>query len=315
MRSDERVARALAAVGAQVEAFRAAVAAAHEVVRGHLTAFGALEQDRAALVRRELGGFAAGRIDVDRFAALGGGTRILPAGAEDVVRRCADVLEDVLERGDLLFTVEVPPGGDLRTCVDRALAEAGRAFGAVLAFQAVKTGVWAPEQHEPMLRAFPFARWNRAERGMGVPLVVHVGGADLRAESLAEFLDGRQRIVLVVDGPCAPAPLARLVSPSLFVQQGDDLARLAAWEGAAIVALMPAEAARFVHDPAAPTPLVVAHLPADPRASVGPWSAWQQREQVALLRRLAEPGAARERRLGEVAEWLLHEAGFAGGAT
>jgi hypothetical protein len=89
---------------------------------------------------------------------------------------------------------------------------------------------------------------------MAPPLVVEVRGQDLVVGGLAEFLEGGLDIVLVVDGPAPPAPLARLIAPGVFVVQTTDPAEIApamAFEGPAIAALMPEGTARFVHDPAA----------------------------------------------------------------
>jgi hypothetical protein len=291
MPSDSRTLAALAALAPRRSAFRAALAVTHEQVRAYLAQHGTAVHDRVAEAAAELGHFAGGRLDAARFATLVAAAEPLGAATEPLVRRCADVLQDLLERGDALFVVEVERGGSIGAAVRAALAEAGRAFGAVLAFQALRAGSFALERHEPQLRAFPFARWSRAERQVGIPLVVKVSGDDLCAEALAEFLDGRQQMVLVVDGACAPAPLARLVSPGVLVVQDEaDLAPLSNFAGPAIAALVPATAAQFVHDPQSPAGqprLVVKRAAADPTGAVGRWSRWQQQEQVAQLAMLA----------------------------
>lgn len=295
MPSDERVQRALEALGPARHAFRAAVAAAHDQVCAYLATHGALERDRRDESLRELGSFAAGRIDVARFADLASEARVLPPPAEAIVRQCADVLQDVLERRDLLHTVVVVPGGDMRAAVDAALAEAGRAFGAVLVFQAVRTGVYCTEQHQPLLRAFPYARWNRAERQLGVPLVIRATGADLRADALAEYLDGRQRFVVTVEEPCTPAPLVRLATPSVLAMQvaaDAELARMTSFDGPAVAAIVPDSAVRFVNDPRETPRFTVQHVPTGtPARAIGRWSVWQQREQLAQLDWLARPAA------------------------
>jgi hypothetical protein len=120
--------------------------------------------------------------------------------------------------------------------------------------------------------------------------------ADLAtAAALAEFLDGTQKIVLVVRGACAPAALVRLITPGTFVLQtadGAGLDRFAAWEGPGIAALVHESAARFTHDPtrgAAPWErIAIDSLPArDPRAAVGGASGAQQSEELRQLRQLA----------------------------
>jgi hypothetical protein len=125
--------------------------------------------------------------------------------------------------------------------------------------------------------------------------VVEVQGSDLRAATLSEFLDGRQKIVLVVHGDCAPAPLARLISPSTFVLQTEDVTgieRFLGWDGPAVAALLPGAAARFVHDPArgsAPWDrLEIISVPeTPPRKAIGGLSPLQQGEELELLRSLA----------------------------
>lgn len=346
MPSDERRHGARDALRAHDGAFRAAVETAYGQLRAYLAAHGSRSEERARETALELGHFAGGRIDVGRLAAVLGTTRVLDQQEEAVVWRCAEALGAVLARCDGVLLRDVPPGGDLRATVEEALATVGRAFGAALVFQAVKAGTYRAEVHEGALRSFPFSRWNRQERLLGPPLVVSVDGSALDAPSLAQYLDGGQKIVLVVRGASAPAPLARLITPQLFVMQCEspaELARFAAAAGPAVAALVPATAARFVHDPAAAR-LEVTHLRADvPRTSVGAWSAWQQGEELALLRTLAatETWAAKARAkvsdnvsdkvsdddaatrvpagesligVEELSAWMLAQAGFAGSA-
>ena len=290
MPSDPRRELALAALAPRRAGFRAALAAARDQVLAHLAAHGGT-RDRVTELGAELGRFAGGRIDVSRLALVVATAPGLDAATLNVVRRCADVLDELLDEGDALFSAVVPPGGDLRATVDAALAEAGRAFGAVLAFHAATTGAYDSARHERGLHAFPYARWNRAERAIGVPLVVRVAGADLCAEALAEFLDGQQQLVLVVDGPAAPAPLARLVSPNVLVLQSTkDLGPVTSFEGPAIAALMPDGATELVSDPrAGADALVVRRQGTEPKAAVGRWSIAQQREQLAVLDAIARP--------------------------
>jgi hypothetical protein len=169
-----------------------------------------------------------------------------------------------------LFSCEVPAGGDLRAEVERAIAHAGRVFGAVVAFQAMKTGVYRPERHDGDVTAFPFARWNRSERLLGLPLVIEVAGADVRAESLAEYIDGRMTIVVVIRDASSPAPLVRLITPGTFVMQTGDvreLAALASVDVPAVAAVVSEGCARFVHDPRTVASLgpriSVTHVPAN----------------------------------------------------
>lgn len=338
MPSDERLQGACDVLRAQDGAFRAAVETAYAQVRAYIAAHGSRSEERAQETGLELGRFASGRIDVGRLAAVLGTTRVLDHQEEAVVWRCADVMGDVLARGDDLCICKVPPGGDLRATVEHALGMVGRAFGAAHVFQAVKAGTYKAEVHEPALRSYPFRLWTRQERQLAPPLVVSVEGTALNAPSLAEYLDGAQKIALVIEGASAPAPLARLITPHLFVMQCEspaELARLASADGPGIAALVPPTAARFVHDPVTAR-LEVTQLRAEaPRNSVGGWSAWQQSEDLALLRALAaaETLAANARAqvsdngstprapagdaafgVEELSAWMLAQAGFAGSA-
>jgi hypothetical protein len=301
MQSDDRTGRALAALRGPREAFLSAVVAAVDEVRAFLAAHRPGRDDGAARAARELGAFAAGRIDAASFDALfTGGAALDPASVARVERALAE-LGRVAAAGDALFRVRVAPHADLHLVAGHALASAGSAFGAAQLVERVRSGRFRAGEHADRLEAFPFRRWNRAERQIAPPLVVEVEGADLKAGGLAEFLDGAQKIVLVVNAPAPPAALVRLVTPGVFVAQTDDraeLERAARFPGPAVAALVPEGAALFTHDPAAgPTladRLAVRRLP-EPGA-VAPldgMSAAQQRDELALLRELAErPSAA-----------------------
>lgn len=337
MRSDDRVNAAQQALQGQGAAFRAAVESTCAAVRAYLAAHGARTEERARETALELGGFAGGRIDVGRFASVLDVSRVLEPAEEAIVRRCVGVMEELLAKEDL-FLCHVGPNHDLRTTVDDALANVGRAFGAARVFHAVKIGAYHADEHGPALMRFPFRQWSRAERLVAPPMVVSVDGSALHAAALADLLDGRQKIALVVSGTSTWAPLARLITPHLFVMQTDsaaDLTRLAAANGPGVAAVLSTEAARFVHDPAVEH-LEVTHLRADtPRSAVGGWSVWQQQEELALLRQLAAAevlasraraqagagssglpnGAAQFTDVDELTSWMLSQAGFAAGAT
>lgn len=294
----DAVARVLEPLREREGAFRAAVARAQSEVRSYLAAHAPRPVDRAHEAVLELGPFAAGRIDGARFAALSGAPAVLAPRTEAIVRRCADVLDELLAEDPRLFICDVPSGGDTRREVEESLAEIGRAFGAALAFQAARTGIYRPELHDGFLRVFPFRRWNAAERRLAPPLVVTVDGADLQPAALADYLDGSQLVVLVVRGRCTPAPLARVLTPGLLAVQGNDpavLTRLAAANGPAIALLTDAPIAHFVHDPSAPDGrwLDVTSWPDEPRSAVGRWSVSQQRDELALLHRLADAASPR----------------------
>jgi hypothetical protein len=178
--------------------------------------------------------------------------------------------------------------------VGTALAEAGRAFGAVVLAELARGGRYRAADHDRLLDPLAFRDWNRAERRFAPPLVVSVDGADLNAGALADFCDGREKLVLVVRGPSAPAALARLITPGTLVLQTQDRAgldRVVAYEGPSVAALVPEGAARFLHDPTAGREpwqrLSVAFLPEAPRRALGGFSAWQMAEDLQQLATLA----------------------------
>lgn len=305
MPSDARTSRALDALAAYRDRYRSAVSAAHDQMAGYLAAHRARSYGRAQTVATELGRFAAGRIDAERFSALFADAHVLTTETSERVERLVGVLAELLAEGDALFTCDVPRAADMHEFVDRAIAQAGRVFGAVLAFQAVKTGTYRPERHDAGVLAFPFERWNHSERLLALPLVVEVDGADLNAEALVEYLDGGVAIILVVRGACSPAPLVRVITPGVLVVQTTDVAELrviADRDVPAIAALVPPESARFVHDPrgggSLRSRLQITSLPSErPKHPLGSRSAWQQREELAQLLELAqlrelEPAAA-----------------------
>lgn len=282
-----------------IEHYRSAVAATLEEVRSSLDAHHSGTTGRAAQLRAELGWFAEGRIDVGKLAGLLGEEQTLDPVAVGDLERAAATLTAIVSSGDALFHVQVPPGGDVTVAVVARLAEAGRAFAAARMAVAAsrRLGPRAPNaapDRVPGLDAFGFARWNAAERRMAPPLVVTVGGEDLRPAGLADVLDGGQKIVLVVEGECAPAPLARLITPTTLVIQTDadaGLDPLAHWPGAAIAAVVPASAARFEHHPAgggeAWRRLTLHYVPTPPRTAAGGLSAAQQAEDLRQLAALA----------------------------
>jgi hypothetical protein len=293
---DDTLAALVAATAEARAPYRSAVGSALDHVRAYLNA----HRSRADVPHwqaagAELGAFASGRVSAERFATLFAASESLAPDAEQAIERAVYVLADLLERGDDLFFCDVPPGGDFVAAVRESLARIGRAFGAAMLVQSVKVGTYAPDTHDELLRGLDFARWNRAERSIAPPLVVAVDGADLRAGALAEFLDGRMRLHLVVRGASAPAPLARLVTPGVLVQQAatiDELVRALAFEGPAVTALVPEGAARFIHDPArGRTPaerITITSRPAEPKTrAVGASSAWQQAEELSQLVALA----------------------------
>ncbi|MDH3590815.1 MAG: hypothetical protein OER88_02995 [Planctomycetota bacterium] len=269
------------------EAFHSALAETVEQARGVVEAQTADDATQAA----QLGPFASQRIDTERFASLLDRRTAVDAATLRVMNDALAVLHDIVERAGAPFTAEVAPGGSLHDTVDRALAEAGRAFGAARVFALARSGSYRADEHAAWLDAFPFVSWTGVERAVAPPLVVTVAGRDLRAEGLAAFLDGAAKILLVARGDTPFAPLVRLIAPGVFVVQADGPAALAdfgTWDGPGIAALIPPEAARFSHDPRRGEEVwervVIDGLPAtEPPPSLGGRSAAQQRDELAQL--------------------------------
>jgi hypothetical protein len=223
MPSDARLSKAMDAFASLTAQFKSAVAATREELRSELTLHGVTLPDRSAQLKSELGEFADGRIDVSRLSGLlGAKSQFAPATLERLDRAAA-ALGEVAERGAALTQAEVPAGGDLTAAVRVRLAEIGRAFGAARVAAARSTLTPLTAQEESFLTALPFREWTAAERRLGPPLVVFVNGDDLRPAGLAEFVDGLQKIVLVVEGDAPPASLVRLITPGVYVAQSADL--------------------------------------------------------------------------------------------
>jgi hypothetical protein len=330
MPSDKRVDQVMQALAGQRDAFRTAVGTTVDQVRTFLAEHQTGANGKTGRIEAELGPFAARRIDPERFSKLMGNEAKLDRLTVETIEKARDTMAEVAARDEKSYRVDVPSDGCLHDVVDHALENIGRAFGAVRIFELTRAGTHQGNEHARSLGAFPYDRWSRGERRLAPPLVVTVDGADLRAEGLAEFLDGHQKIVLVVRGECAPAPLARLVTPDVFVMQtgtAADFQMLAEFEGPAVGALVPESAARFVHDPRAGSEtrqrLAVAYLPEkDPKGSIGGLSGFQQAQELRQLRALAaqpaaqpapagEPGAAAEPLadpVDKLAAWLLTQA-------
>ena len=301
MPSDELKRRALEALGDRAESFRSAVAEAVDELRVLLDRQRSPVGARGNTAAAELGAFAAGRIDVDRFATLFEDGDALDAVSVERIEAALETMVAVLEAGDGAFLAHVDAGGDLREAVREALGRTGRAFGAARAAEAVRAGA---EPGTAFAVAFSPERWTRVERQVAPPLVVDLDGADLRPAGLADWLEGGQAIVLVVRKPAPPAALARLVTPGTLVVQtttAEGLAALAGWSGPAVLALVPEGAAEFAWLPAGhpgaerggPGVLTVTSVPESAPKALGGLSAARQAADLDLLRMLADAAAGR----------------------
>lgn len=330
MPSEERMDQALSALAGAREAFLSSVAMSAEEVRGILEREASDDEQPSEKLAHELGPMGAARIDLDRFASFASGDRKLDAEKRKKVEEALEALRSLKKEKNEAFKVRCELDGYLRGAVIEGLGRLGRAFGAARTVEAILTGIPGPEVVEEPLKSFPPQRWNRGERGCAPPLVVEVEGQDLRAASLGELLEGSQKVVLVVNGPAAPAPLVRLLTPGVTVIQTDDpedLSALAATPGPGIAALMPEGAATFVHVAGAGKTLdqrlEIKSLPEkEPKRPLGDISVFQQVEelrQLASLARSIEPAAVPEEEgrkeeapamdeAGQLAAWLIQQA-------
>ena len=321
MPSEEHKSVALDAIRPGIEKFQVAVAKTAEQVRGLLAGTGNAPDDLTAA----LGFFARGRVDVDRFSEFTPKSARIDEAAEAPTRAAHDVMGSLLARGDELFVLAVQEGEDLATRVAERLAEIGRAFSAAHVVELAQRGKYREDEHAHLLERYPFADWSRSERALAPGLVIELPGTVFTPASIVPFLDGAMKIVFNVEGDASAAALSRVVSPGAFVQQetGDAaLEAFAAFEGIAVAALMPGDAASFVHDPAAGETtyerFVSLNFPREvTKRSIGGISAAQQAEDYALLETLAvvpsPTGDAASDPAGKLSAWLLSQADLASG--
>lgn len=294
MPSDPRLASVLTAMARPIAEFRTLIHDALAQAESFVVAESADPMTRALRAGAELGPFTAGRIDAGRFATLFPAVPSVGPAALDALAHAIVTLGAVIDRGDSAFVVDLPGWGRLGAAVDRALAELGRAFGAVMLTEAVRGGRYDPATHGTLLAPLEFRAWSKSARRFAPPLIVTLEGSDLHPGALSDYADGREKIVLVVRGAAAPAPLARCITPGILVLQttdGTGLDRIASFDGPAIAAVMPEGSAVFLHDPLAGREpwqrLTVRTLGELPKRSVGGMSAWHMTEDRTLLGDLA----------------------------
>lgn len=300
MPSDNRIDEILELLGSARESHLSAIRLAADEMQSYLAVCREGSEELATRAAGELGSFATGRITIQKFATTFYATQAAPPEATAAVEKALGVLRELEGLGNDLFSITIEPGEELRHSIDTAFARSGRAFGAARVFDLVRTRRYDAEKHDDLLERFPFHAWNRAERRLAPPLVVSVDGSALSAASLADYLDGSTRMILVVRGPAAPAPLARLITPGTFVAQLSnpaDLTKAIDSAAPAIAAIMPEGSALFTHDPAGGREmrdrLVVHHRPThEPRRAIGRNSAAQQADELRLLDMLTTPEPA-----------------------
>ncbi len=332
MPSDTRFPEAVAAMAQPIAEFRSLIEGALAQAEAFLVEQAADAGHRTQRASMELGGFAAGRIDAARFAELFPAVSPVEPAAVAALHRAIATLQGLRDQGDQAFLVDLKKGGRLGVAVGDALAEIGRAFGAVILSEVVRGGRYRAEEHDALLDPVEFRAWSKAARRYAPPLIVALDGADLHVGALSDFADGREKIVLVVRGASAPAPLARCITSGTLVLQttdGTGLDRVAAFDGPAVAAVMPDGAAVFLHDPTAGREpwqrLTVRTLGEEPRRALGGTSAWQMAEERTLLADLgrtpftipvnggsAAPAVGAEDAVDRIASWLLGQSGLPG---
>ena len=315
-------------ISASQHDFRARIAAEIERAEAFLADHRSTDEEKAQLTGVTLGAFAGGRIDASRFQSLlAGGSRTDPATLEQVEHAIAK-LRELTEQVEAMTKIECPQGAGLRNVVADALGAIGRVFGAARVVELARTGRFRETEHGHYLLGLPFAQWSRAERAVAPWMRVKVRGTDLHAAGLAEFLDGGLHIVLKISGDCPPAPLARLITPGVYVAQvpgKPGLDGFRSFVGPAIAAFVPDGAALFKHDPRLGARVwerfEISEMPRAPRRAVGGLSAAQMTEDLRLLEALSSTPAPRAAGDGDaaaapadptdqLASWLLDQAGL-----
>jgi hypothetical protein len=321
MPSEERKGVALQAIRPNIDRFHSAVAKTSEVIRALLGGGSDAPDDQTAA----LGFFARGHVNVDRFSVFTPKQAHIAEAAEAPTRAAHAVMDELLARGDELFMLALGEGESLADRVAERLAEIGRVFAAAHVVELAQRGQYKDDEHASMLDRYPFSKWSRSERSFAPGLVIELPGTGLTPAQVVPFLDAAMKMVFVVEGDAPAAALARVITPGVFVQQetGDAaLEAFASFEGTAVAALMPADAASFVHDPAGGETtyerFVSITFPKELRKrSIGGISASQQAEDYALLETLSvvptPSGDAASDPAGKLSAWLLSQADLASG--
>jgi hypothetical protein len=292
MLSDQRVTAALTALRPQISLFRFAVSGTVERAKNILASESGPRQTEVTL-----GDFASGLIDSDRFAMVSSGNEPLDTVGRAVIARAIEVLESLMQMGDEAFVIDMLPDVSPSAAIRARLATLGSAFGAGTIVELVRRRIYDPTHHGFPNAGHPFEKWTTSERTLAPPLIVRGEGRDLDPSEFAPFLDGSMRLVVLVNEPCSVAPLARLISPGVFVAQVSDISileRLNDLLAPVFVAVMSGPEARFIHDPRAGSSMwqriTVSDLPElQIRKSLGNRSSWQQREDVTHLKSLITP--------------------------
>jgi hypothetical protein len=286
---EERITGALTALARPRELFESALIEAIDELNAFILAQREPADGRALQEADRLGAFAHDRIDVRLFTAVTGSSVFLDAERIERLEAALQKLRAYAAQRERVYCLQIPPGADLRDAVRDGIAARGSIFNVAHEVQLLRAGTARRQQHG----ALGFRQWSRLEKSIAPPLIVALNAPDLQVSGLAEYMDGSQKIVLLVDGAAAPAPLVRMIAPRTFVLQTNDLAdlqRLAAYDGPGIAAVLPDTCARFCHDPARGSTLAqrldVSFMPDAPQRGMAGGSVRQQVEELAWLAEL-----------------------------
>ena len=320
MPSEERKALALEAVRPRIEQFHSALTVTANQVRGLLAGSDNTETDK----EEALGQFAKGKVNMERFNTFARTAPTVDSSSEAPVRAAEEVLKSLLDEGDELFIVRTEEGKGLGHTLSVRLASIGRAFAAARVVELAKNGAYKEDKHAATLKRFPYAEWNSSERALAPALVVEVSGQDFKPSAIVPLLDINMKIVFVVTGDAPAAPLSRVISPGVFVQQETADAKLdafQAFQGVAVAAYLPSNAVSFMHDPSAGSTtyerFVSIQFPSEVRKRhIGGISPAQQAEDYTLLESLSVPpeiaGEASSDPAGKLSAWLLSQTDLSG---
>jgi hypothetical protein len=300
MQSDARVQAALDATKKARRAFLSAVRTAADEIEGRLRSSRDKGRDSAGRIAQELGAFAAGLIDPGKLAALEPQSSEPHPTAFEALERAAGVLREIARLTEEDFVVRVMSGERMsRVLVDK-LSFLGRAFGAAELAALARAGRAATIDIDRRLENYHPDEWSGREREIAPPVVVVTKGSALRVGALGDWLEGNQKIVFVVEGPCPAAPLAPLLISGAWVAQVTDVdansdadatSAFERFEGPAVCAFVPDGAVAFSFDPR--KGLEVGSEPEDvsPRP-IGPITAWKQEQDLMALDRMAGRGGS-----------------------
>jgi len=292
MPSDTLMQAALAATEPARKDFLTAVKAAADEIEGRLRSGRDSGRDSGGRVAKELGSFAAGRIDPRKLAAFSPRATEPHPTVLEALERAAGVMREIALLKEEDFVVEVKAGQRLSRVLADRLAVLGRAFGAAELAALARSGRVASVDADRRLTSYHPDDWSAREREIAPPLVVIADGSTLRLGAVREWMEGNQKIFFVIEGACPPAPMVSLVTPGTWVAQVTDpeaAAEFGSFEGPAACALVPQGAAVFTYDPARGLEASVGS--ADLKIhGIGPMTVWRQSQDLTTLERMEARG-------------------------